>query len=102
MSKANNLLLRLSTLEIIYNIVERQAHIKFLGVFLDENLSCSPHINTIQIKIAKNIGLLYEARNLIDSNCLKQLSFSYTHSYLTYANITWRSTRKSNLMGLYR
>ena len=45
--KANNLPLRLPTLEINNNIIERQPHIKFLGVLLDENLSWKPHINTI-------------------------------------------------------
>ena len=55
-----------------------------------------------QNKIAKNLGLLYKARNLINSHCLKQLYFSYIHSYLRYANITWGSTHKSKLMSLYR
>ena len=67
-SKANNLQLRPPTLEINNNIIERQPHIKFLGVLLDENLSWKPHINKIQSKIAKNLGLFYKARNLINSH----------------------------------
>ena len=100
-SKANNLPLRLRTLEINNNnIIERQP--KFIGVLLDENLSWKPHINTIQSKIAKTLGLLYKARNLMKSHCLKELYFSNIHSYLTYAHIICGSTNKSKLMGHYR
>ena len=62
-----------------------------LGTFCHENDS-----------LTARSQLLYKARNLVNSHFLKQLYFSYIHSYLTYANITWGSTHKSNLMGLYR
>ena len=32
---------------------------KFLGVVVDENLTCKPHINDIQNLIAENIGIIY-------------------------------------------
>ena len=92
----------LHKLEINGNIIERERVTKFLGVLLDENLSWKPHINTIKNKISKNIGLLYKARYIIKEKCLTQLYFSNMNSYLTYANIVWGSTYKSNLMPLYR
>ena len=33
---------------------------------------------------------------------MKQLYFSFFHSYLNYANIAWASTNKSILISLYR
>ena len=39
--------------------VDRESWIKFLGVWIDQNLTWRNHIHTVQNKTAKNIGLLY-------------------------------------------
>ena len=100
--KSDDLPLNLPMVKINETTIERERVIKFLGVLLDENLSWTPHINLIKNKISKNLGLLYKARYLINSHGLKQLYFSYVHSYLTYANIAWGSTHKSKLISLYK
>ena len=100
--KSDNLPLQLPKRFINNTPIERQPQIKFLGVLLDENITWKYHINTIKSKISKNLGLLYKARYIIKNHCLKQLYFSYIHSYLTYANIAWGSTHKSKLVSLYR
>ena len=43
-------------------------------------------------KLAKNLGLLYQAKHILDYKSLKTIYFSYIHSYLIYANISWGST----------
>ena len=60
---------------------------KFLGVILDENMTWKSHISCIESKVTKHLGVLYEARGLLDKKCLKQLYFSFVHSYLNYGNI---------------
>ena len=77
--------------------VERESSIKFLGVWIDENLTWRDHIHTVENKIAKNIGLLYQGKHYLDDNCLKQIYFAYIHAYLNYANIAWASTHKTKL-----
>ena len=52
---------------------------KFLGVFIDKNVTWKPHINTISIKISKSIGILYRARLIIPRKQLTQLYFSFVH-----------------------
>ena len=52
-SKKENIPLRLPNLKIHGLIVERESSINFLGVWID-------HIHTVEHKIAKNIGLLYQ------------------------------------------
>ena len=94
--------LRLPRLEINSSIIKRESKISFLGVLLDENLTWKDHINCINAKVSKNIGLLYKARFLLDEKCSKQLYFSFIYSYLNYANIAWASTHKSKLKGLLR
>ena len=52
-------------------------------------------------KIAKNIGLLYKAKPYIEKHLLLSLNHSYIHSYITYGNITWGSTARTNLKKIY-
>ena len=45
---------------------------------------------------------MYRARNFLNKSCLKQIYFSFIHSYINYANIAWSSTHKSKLLPLLR
>ena len=72
--------------------VERESSIKFLGVWIDENLTWRDHIHTVENKIVRNIGLLYQGKHYLDENCLKQIYFAYIHVYPNYA-----STHKTKL-----
>ena len=64
---------------------------------LDEHISWSNHINTLEYKLAKNIGLLNRASYFLNEHSLKAIYFSYIHSYLNYANIAWASTYVTKL-----
>ena len=86
-SKKYNISLRLPNLNINEVTVERESSIKFLGVWVDENLTWRDHIHTVESKVAKNIGLLYPGKHYLDDKCLKQIYFTYIHAYLNYANI---------------
>ena len=46
-------------------------------------------------KIAKNLGFLYSAKQLLNDESLKIIYFSYIHSYLNYANVAWTSKLKA-------
>ena len=81
--------------------IKREHVTKFLGVFIDENLSWKQHIEILSRKICKSIGILYKPRDVLSKQCLKQLHFSFIHSYVNYANIAWASTSKSKIERLY-
>ena len=68
---------------------------------LDENVNWQEHIRTVENKIAKNIGLLYRAKYLLNKASLKCIYFAYIHSYLNYANIAWASTYRTKLKAIY-
>ena len=59
---------------------------------LDEHVSWNDRIKTVESKLAKNIGLLNCASYFLHEHSLKTIYFSYIHSYLNYANISWAST----------
>ena len=62
--------------------LKRETVTKFLGVFIDENVTWKAHINTISTNISKSIGILYRARLTIRRKQLNQLYLSFVHSYL--------------------
>ena len=43
----------------------------------------------------------YKTSKLINSKCLRSIYFSFIHSYIDYANITWANTNKTKLEGLF-
>ena len=101
-SKKKSIPNNLPTLAIDNISIHRESVIKFLGVYIDENITWKHHINVISTKISKSIGILYNARQILDKNLLKQLYFALIHNYLNYANVAWGSTHKSKLEHLYR
>ena len=44
---------------------------------------------------------MHKSRNILSKRLMKQLYFSFSHSYLNYANVAWASTNKSNAISLY-
>ena len=97
LSKKDNVPLRLPNLNINGLTVECESSIKFLRVWIDENLTWRDHIHTVENKLTKNIGLLYQRKYYLDDKCLKEIYFAYIHAYLNYANIAWTSTHKTKL-----
>ena len=96
-----NIPLKLPILQLISNITERENCLKFLGVILDEHLTWKKHIQLIENKVSKNVGVFYKASKLINSKCLQSIYFSSIHPYINYANIAWASTNKTNLKKIF-
>ena len=76
----------LAPLKINDALVERAKTSKFLGVVLDKNLLWKPRIDALALNISKNIGIIFRCRDYMTKNLFKQPYFSFTHSYINYAN----------------
>ena len=87
----------LPTLKISDTVIKREQSLKFLGVIVDENLSWRNHIDLLENKIAKNVGVLFKASKLLNFSCLKNIYFALIHSYINYANIVWASSCRTGL-----
>ena len=99
-SKKDNVPLQLPNLNINEFTADPESSIKFLGAWVDENLTWKDHIHTVKNKIAKSIELLYQGKHDLDDKCLKQIYFAYIHVYLNnlnIANIAWASAYKTKL-----
>ena len=68
---------------------------------LDEHIAWNDHIHAVEKKFAKNIGLLYRAREFLGKSSQNTIYFSDTHSYLNEANIRWTSTYFTKLRTIH-
>ena len=81
------------------SITQRQS-IKFLGVFVDQNLNWKEHIHTISGKISRSIGIISRSRFYLSQRTLFKLYYSLVYPYLYYGNIVWGCTYESSLKRL--
>ena len=68
---------------------------KFLGVIVDEKLTWFEHIQYIKCKIAKGIGIICKARQLLNSKTLCTLYYCFVYPYLNYCVEVWGDTFKT-------
>ena len=81
--------------------LKRVNSIKFLGVILGENINWNRHIELVENKISKNIGIVYRALLYLDKESLKSIYFSFINSYISYCNIAWASTSETKLTRIF-
>ena len=48
--------------------IEEKNYIKYLGICIDKNLNWAPHIQHINSKISKNLGILFRLRHFLTLN----------------------------------
>ena len=70
---------------------------KYLGVLIDDKLTWKDHIQTVNIKLRKGIGILSILKEFVTQSTLKSLYFSFIHPYLEYNLLNWSSAYPSNL-----
>ena len=72
----DNLSLWLPALKINDYEIKQSSSIKILGTLVDEHLSWIDHINTLENKLSKNLGLLHQAKPFLNAKAMKSLYFS--------------------------
>jgi len=79
------------------NRLERVTSTKFLGVFLDEKLKWTQHLNHVAIKLARGLGIMGRVRRILPLDILRMLYFSLIYPYLVYCCIVWGSASATAL-----
>ena len=83
------------------NKLTQKRVVKFLGVFIDENLSWKFHIDHICKKVSKSTGIIYRSRFLLSMKTKLSLYYTLIYPYLTYCNVIWSSTYVTNVKRLF-
>ena len=71
--------------------IERKSCIKYLGVYIDEQLSWKEHIKYVTNKIRKVIYKFRELRNILTFNSLKAVYYALVESITNYGIVVWGS-----------
>ena len=80
--------------------IDRVRETTFLGVIIDENLTWQSHISHLECKIAKNIGVIYRVKNILERDNLYILYCALVLPYLYYCSVVWGLNYKSRLYNL--
>ena len=70
---------------------------KFLGVYIDEHLNWSMHLNKLATKLAQNIGILCKLKHFLPSYILKTIYCSLVLPHLQYCTLIWANTYSTKL-----
>ena len=69
--------------------VERVVNFDFLGIFLNEHMTWTSHINKISNKISKYIGILNKLKHYLPSYILRTLYNSLILPHINYGILVW-------------
>ena len=72
--------------------IKEKEYTKYLAVLLDNQLSWGNHIrhlNLINLKLTRGIGILTELRKFVSKVILKWLYFAFVQSHIDYGLILW-------------
>ena len=83
------------------NVIERVKATKYLGIYINENLSWMDHISYISSKLSKGIAILFSVSSTINMDALRNLHCTLIFPYLSYYAMVWGNTYTTNLMPLY-
>ena len=64
-------------------------HMKFLGVYLDDNLNWNEHIKQLQLKLKSRFCLLNKGKHLLSVHAKRTLYYAQIHSNLLYGILMW-------------
>ena len=64
-------------------------YVKYLGVFIDENLNWKMHINEISNKLIKGNAMLSKLRHYVNKDILLSVYYGIFHSHLAYLCLVW-------------
>ena len=100
-SPRNKILTNHYTLCIDGHVIEGVSEYKFLGVVIDDRMTWKKHINYICNKIAKGIGILVRARQLLYGESLGTIYNALIKPHFMYCITAWGNTYKTNLTRLH-
>jgi hypothetical protein len=75
--------------------IEEKPHIKYLGIYIDDNFKWTQQIKHVKSKIAKNTGVL-KLRYYIHLRMVKKLYYTLIYPYLNYGLTSWGNTYRTN------
>ena len=64
-------------------------YVKYLGIYLDQHLDWSPHVNHLIHKLVKANAMLCKLRQYVNEATIKSIYYVIFHSNLSYVCTAW-------------
>ena len=71
------------------NQIDEVQEFNFLGITIDQNITWTPHIRKISIKISRVIGVLLKLKRIFPQHILRLIYNSLIHPHLIYGLNLW-------------
>ena len=81
--------------------IAEKDHVKYLGVLIDQHLSWKPHIQQVNIKVAKSLGIIAKMRHFVPGNILLNIFHAFISPRISYGLLNWGGAYKT-ILGLLR
>ena len=82
--------------------IDRTKSIKYLGVFIDEDMKWKTHISKLQTILSRNVGIMSRLKYFLDSKQLLLIYNSLFLSHVNYCCLIYSNTYPSYLNGLVK
>ena len=70
---------------------------KFLGIFINEHLSWTTHIDNPSKQVARNVGMLHKSKHFVPMYIMRTMYCSLVLSHLQYCTLLWENSYCTNL-----
>ena len=92
-----------SPITIIINkkSIEQVKYVKYLGVLIDAQLTFRYHIDELNKKISRAIGILYKLRPFVTTKIITNVYYAIVYPFLLYGVIVWGTTSKTLLTPIH-
>ena len=71
---------------------------KYLGIYFDKNLTWNKHIEYINCKLNRGIGVLRKIRKFVQEKPLENILNAFLKPYLEYDTLLWSGAPKTYLL----
>ena len=77
--------------------IEPVSHVKYLGVYIDNNLSWDYHIKCLSNKLGRSNGIISKLRHFVTNIILISVYYAIFNSYIIYGCSVWSMTTLTNI-----
>ena len=85
------------TILINKQAIHEVKYVKYLGILIDSHLTFKDHINELNKKISRAIGILYRLRQYVTTKILCNVYYAIIYSFLLYGITVWGNASRSLL-----
>ena len=87
----------ITSLNLENQIIQKVNCAKFLGIFIDDELKWSVHINHVLKRVSSGSYALHSVKRFLSRDNMKTLYYSLIQSHLSYGTLLWGSASQYRL-----